>query len=259
VKNIGLLFIFCWMALCASGQEKKYFVKKSDNQEMSDYIVLKNDTLFNKNSKGAEPIFFESEQDANDYYNIVFNPSKTKYLTQWKSEVKIFLSKELSNDLKKGFIDYIGTFPELKNLKISLVKKKEDANYFIKGTSNFKSAHDESKYTVEQLKKNIYYNLNYQIQSDGNGIKSCVLTFDPNRIFDEPTFLRRLKVVFFVTLGQFRHRRWIKGNSLTKIGNDSIQGLSDFDKRLLGYHYQHLYSELIDSKRFAKSYNRYEK
>lgn len=251
------IFLIFVIGFNSSGQERKYFSENNPSKN-GDFVILKTDTLYAIESN-YKKILFESERDGNDYLKAVFHYKNAKHLRQWKSEIKVYLSRKLDKKLRKKFKDYVNSFPQLDNFKVSVVKHLEHANYYIKGTRDFKSIFEGKEYTEKTIRKSLYNNLNYKIKRDGDGFKSCVLTFHPDKIDDQESFLRRLKKVFFITTGQFQQNYWLKTKSLLNRKMDSIDDLTDFDRRLLRYHYEQLYQSSINVQTFIEKYADYKK
>lgn len=246
------------MTFSSLGQTRKYYSTRTPKQT-TDFVVLKKDTVYHSISTVSKKVVFDSEDDANEYMMTIFHHRNAKYLKQWKEEVTVFISKELKPEILKKFKAFVQSFPQLKNFKVSIVKDKKLANYFIKTTSDFKSIHDGKGYSEKQKRESNYYNLNYKIRAVGSGFKSCILTFDPKRIYDDKVFLKQLKVVFFTTMGQFQQDSWRRNMSILNYRNDDVHQLTDFDLRLLRYHYQHIFNESIEAIDFKDNYTTYAK
>lgn len=257
MKNCFTIFLICLFTNNSSGQIRNFYSEKNPEKN-NPYVVLKNDTIFSKTAN-YKKVFFDNEQDGNDYLKAVFHYKNAKYLKQWKSEVRVYLSKKIDKKLRKEMVHFINTFPRFKNFKVSIVNNLEKANYFVKGTKDFKSIFEGKNYSEKIIQKSLYNNLNYRLKSDGNGYKSCVLSFHPDKIYDEESFLKKFKIVFFITMGNFQQNYWLKTNSLLNRKVDSINNLTKFDQRLLRYHYLQLYNESIDVQTFIKEYADYKK
>ena len=259
MKNLLFISLFFSLGFSSLAQEKKYYSVSKNNSNIDDYIVLKKDTLF-ANNKKSFLIDFENKQDYLYYKSIVFPYSKKGPLMQWKSEIKIYMNENIDKYIRKNFKNFIKSFPAIKNLKISLVKDIEDANYYITTTSQLKSIYTDQKLTDKELKNKLYYNFYYTIERKGSSFKSCIFEFDPNKIFDRKVFLRKMKKVFFNTLGQFMTRTFYRDETSLLSRRDSITDyITSFDKKILNYHYQNICNYKVYRKDFIINHKSYEK
>lgn len=238
-------------------QEKRYYSSSKNNSNIDDYIVLKKDTLFASLEKKV-PVTFQNKKDYFNYKRTVFPYPNKDFLRQWKSNINVYLNKKIDKSIRKDFEEFIASFPKTENLKISLVKKIENANFHITVGDNIQNIYKGLELSKEELKKKLYYNINYKIESNKDSYISCVLEFDPKKVTDEKKLLKGLKTLFFSSLGRFYLNTYNSEKSLLSSQHPEVDYLTDFDIKILKYHYQNIYNYKIYRKDFDSNHVSYE-
>lgn len=276
---ISLLALFCFQFIVSQTNHELDFKKKKNyvsiknlrNQEkkhFKDYLILDNDTLVNLETKikikNVDKFckYFNNDKaittlsSAIQYY--LPKNSRVAKSRQWNSEILVYIDKSIPKTTRKAFKSFFSQIDSIENFKISFSKSISKANYLIKVSDtiipNYKSKKREydDNYPIS---KGVYKAL---IDSNDK-IYTCATYIDKSIIKNKKLSLKKLKQLFFFSLGQFTYRKSFPKESLLNLDYKESKKVSEFDINLLKLHYYKIYprsfdrADLMVFKRKAKS------
>ncbi|WP_412561015.1 hypothetical protein [Winogradskyella sp. MIT101101] len=253
-------------------EKKDYVSIKSLDKELKDkirdYIILDKDTLVNLSGKveikDVEKFckYFKKNESIRDLINAIqFELPKNRKLAetkQWNSKIIVFIDKNIPRKLKKNFITFFKQIDSVNNFELSFSKSLDDSNYVIKVSDtlipNFKT--DSKDFDELSPYSKATYNL---ISDNNNKFYSGTLLIDESVLNNEELSLKKLKQMFFMSLGPFVSRKSLPTESLLHSKYVNSNKLSEFDINLLRSHYFKIYPrpftrpDLIEFNNKAKS------
>lgn len=271
-----LLFIFTLLITLSNfGQsnEALVFIKKNHQHKInknSELLILENnDTLILTKLPIPKFVFpqlsskKETQKFKSIYSYIAFrsfvNAKYNKHnltLRQWNVPIKVFIDKTFHKKDRINIGNFIMQFSTLgiPNLKIELVKNKDDANYYITTTKELLEVLDKKKldqYSVEQLKNRYVNNANYYLRSDNQKkIYSCVLKVNLKTFKSQEDLIRKIKKLFFGSLGRFYPIIYSNKESILNTKYENNDTISTFDINVLKTHYNYIYPYKVDFNLF---------
>ena len=271
-KTITLFFGIWSFMFCISAFSQNYYEQllpsrlDFSNEKPKDFkgkiLVLEEDTLFAKKHSAKDLSFLKPSQY--NYQNIieqyqliafypVFTDTKNSYyLPQWSSDIVVYLDPKLPEEVKVKFEKFYSdvSLKNVKNLKISFTNQLKNANYQIKTTEEDINGYEKDfEFKTEQdRRKNMYTGATYSLHSDKNRkYYAATLYINPKKIGTNELVLKRLKRVFYYSLGNFSTALVQENkNSLLDQEYNNSHKISTFDLNILSIHYGVLYDHLVD-------------
>lgn len=249
-------------------KKKKYTSIKLSENKSKDYIIINNDTLFNRdhnlkidNLEKFCDCFNNKEFNIQYSSAVQFHLPKNKQVVetkQWNSQIIVFVDKSIDKTVKKKFVAFFKQINDIENFKISFTKSKKESNYLIKVSdstiSNFKSD------TKEYNELSPYSKVTYNLTTDKNNkFYGGTLLIDKTILKDKDLTLKKLKQMFYMSLGPFANRESMPIESLLNPNYVESEIITDFDLKVLKTHYYKIYPrpfsklDLIIMKRKSKS------
>ena len=183
---------------------------------------------------------------------IIDDPKSTprQPLRHWIVPIKVYLDPKLDSSLKKDFAAFVSIFPAVENLSIEVVTKRENANYMI-------------SYTDENLKPqpsdSTYLGITYSLMTDlSYKIYGGSLIINPKQIPDIKEQIRKLRIFFFNSLGQFCILP-SRENILFSSKYSPVPFFSEKDATLLRFHYNFINRHPVTSTTFEELFRAYRK
>lgn len=276
---ISLIALFCFQFIVSQTNHELDFKKKKDyvsikslsNEEkehIKDYIVLDNDTLINLEThieiKNVEKFckYFNNDKSittlssAIQYY--LPKNSRVAKSRQWNSEILVYIDKSIPKKTRTAFKSFFSQIDSVENFKISFSKSINQANYLIKVSDTTIPNYKSKKHDYDEnhpISKGIYKAL---IDSNDK-LYTCATYIDKSILKNKELSLRKLKQLFFLSLGQFTYRKSLPKESLLNPDYKESEKVSEFDINLLKLHYYKIYPRAFDRadlmifKRKAKS------
>ncbi len=254
--------------MVSSRKEFKY--EKPLDLNISDIVILDNDTLYDNSYRTFDLDFlkkksYEYPRMLRYYERIVFcyttsNPPIKYQLYQWNSPIVIFLDPKLPKDVINKFKVFFSSerLKSIINLNISFSKKLKNANYYIKTIDEDINGYDENYEfeSVEERENSILTGITYNLVTDGNNkFHGCLLQINPEKMNTKTDLLKKLKQVFFKSLGNFIADNYKDKNSLLHKKYDNSDKISQFDLDILKIHYSVIYDQKIYGSTFKKLIN----
>lgn len=198
---------------------------------------------------------YDIDNMVDKYKNIVFIKQNKYKITQWNSDLRIYLSKNIPKKVRKEITRFFSSndFNSIQNLKISFVNKLSKANYYVKVVDYEINGYNKDYYfsNDERRNKHILTGATYNLITDNNyKFYGCTLRINPKNIESDIDYIRRLKRLIFKSLGNFIGINFKNNNSLLNYNYLNETSLSDFDKSILNIHYQRIYNSPINLKKF---------
>ncbi|MTE25519.1 hypothetical protein [Winogradskyella ouciana] len=240
-------------------EKKDYVSIKSLDKELKDktedYLIIDNDTLVNLNNRAKVDNletfckYFASEESFQklissiQYYYL--KNSSIAHFRQWNSEVITYLDKRIPRNIRKEFMNFFRQLDSINNFNMSFSNSLNKANYIIKFSDtvvpNLKTK--KKKYNENHpLSKG-----NYRVLVDNDDkIYGCYMYVDRSLLDNEDLLLKKLKQLYFMSLGQFTYRKNISKKSLLNPEYIDTSKLSNYDKNLLSTHYYKIYPKTFD-------------
>ncbi len=276
-KNIFLVIaIFAFTCCYSQSSDLKDYLK-------TDYKIYKNsdtlDIVFPKDSKkivdktvktiDTTALHFLNDFDlfSNSYFlkkykKLIFGLDKNVIIHQWSGPVIVYFDKKIPKPIIEDLKVFINSFPNIKNLDISITNNINEANYLFKVSSKDVTALTEkqlSDYTEAQLENYPYYKIIHDWHGNKN-YKLYVSTLTISQSFlDNHTILDNLKKVFFISLLQAKGYTVNDDTSILYRKNKGFKTLGAFDIVMLKYHYKTIYKFKVDFNVFTAMENYYKK
>lgn len=235
-----LAIFFCLVLFSSSQENKAHFNIVNYNNELPRILnckLINNDTLVRL------------------YKNVVFNNANCGVYDpviakQWNSTIKVYIDKSLPKKDRKAFIKFYKQLNVLEHLKIEFVKDIEKSNYLI--TSTKEDLLTKTGLT-DKDETYIYSHVDYSAFNDANSkFYGCKMEININAIIDKTLIIKKLKQLFFISLGQFVGDKSIKSNSLISYNYANNEQISQSDLQLLQLHYLQLHNKPISCSSFSK-------
>ena len=188
-------------------------------------------------------------------FNFSNESSKTVYyLKQWNTPIVVLFDKKIPTEVTSKFKLFFKQLSTVKNLSIKYTSKIEDANYLIKITDDKINKHiNKVKFKSKEEKTNHFlYNATYSIQTDGNDkLYSAILKINKKE-FNDTVLLKKLKQLFFISLGNFKVFPLNKKNSLLDFNYHNNAIISEDDLNFIKHLYSINYQQKINGTTFNK-------
>lgn len=236
-------------------------LKKSGNKVIDSigFNIVKNDTLIIINGydeKGIKVLYEEKDSIFLERYKrLVFNKKYQKKeerlkprMKIWKDEVKIYFDKSVSHHNSKKLSEFINYLDkEIDSLKITVVKDKDNSNYFIYSIDDTNDINldiriqgNDGYYLLWNFKQNIY---------------SCSLKINAKKNLNEEQVLTNLKVNFIRSLGYFyQELDYSDCNSYFSICKSDKKEFGKKDLEILKYHYSYGICKGTNLETFEKNH-----
>lgn len=176
------------------------------------------------------------------------SPLKAKF---WVTPIRVFVDDQIDKKVRLEISNFIKTFPKIRNLQIELVSTKEKSNYYI-------NTNDSKRYVKidnnnEYQSQEFFNGINFEMISDGNGnFYSGSLFYNTEQIINKEIQIKKLKQFFISSLGTFIISTFIGKESLFSEQYENKSVISDFDLKILQYHYDYLNRNEINNIIFDK-------
>jgi hypothetical protein len=224
------LLVFILFSTTINGQmnqnEYKYFKYKfiGDSLSLYDGINVSNFNFSKIDSKYTD-VYISHVYTFKKDYETRLTPK------HWGRPVVIYLDKKIPKQVRKDFIFFVSLLPKHPNLKINITKNYNEANYYIKHTSEF----IENK-TTDSLSQ-ITYNL---ITDNTYKMIGGVLKMNCQSLGSLDNQKKILRQYFFLSLCQFFLKNNIEGeNSLLSKKYILSNTLANYDYVLFITHYNY--------------------
>lgn len=175
--------------------------------------------------------------------------SKTPHpLRHWMVPIIVYVDPAIDRRIKKDFQAFVNSFPVVDNLSIEITTKRAQANYFI-------------TYTDQQIidRNKTYTGITYQLLTDyRNKIYAATLAINPGQITTNEEQMRRLRLFFFNSLGQFCILS-APENSLFSEDYAPSGQFSAVDTSVLRFHYNFINDNPVTADIFKKLVRAYSK
>ncbi|OBX19689.1 MULTISPECIES: hypothetical protein [Bizionia] len=276
MKNI--ILVFCLQVITFSAYAQNSFddlveprIQVLQNNTQIDYnapyVILENDTLFANNYNAINLRFLLSQHYDNKlmlryYERIVFcyltpNPPIVYNLMQWNEPIVIFMDKDFPKDVREKFETFISNLQlrEINHLDISFTKKLKNANYHIKSSDiPINGYKPDFKFDTEEDRLNdILTGSVYTLATDGNNkFYAGVLKIHLKSFKTNVDITKRLKQLFFKSLGNFVADNYKETTSLLHHNYDNSEAISEFDMNILKIHYAIIYEQKVNGATFKK-------
>lgn len=178
-------------------------------------------------------LVYLKKEDRYQYYRHVFtkyNKETGNYdeMSHWAVPIKIYLDKNIDQDVKDDFIRFVKFLPRIERLDITFVNQKKESNYFIHAT-NMK---------IDPFEMDFYKGITYSLLTDSSKkFYSGQLTFNTGQLKDTETLKTRLKQFFFSSLGAFCILPELDKTSILSEKYQPVRVISKSDSILLQSHY----------------------
>jgi len=230
--------------------KKKYTLQRNNKDvvKSKDYIILKEDTLENSKSdvviKNLET-FCECFNDLSyltRYGNsIQFVTSKNKgkpFAEQWNSKIIYYLDRRIPRKVRKDFKIFTDQFIGIDNLVISSTKKYKNSNLYITTTkqTEVKDSLFNSDSPYSLIKAEMFRDKNYKMFGG-------IIEINEEVFENRELTLRKLKQMFFFSLGIFRANKTAPEDSLLSYEYMHEELMSEFDLKILKTHYYKIYPQ----------------
>ena len=233
-KYIYILLLFTIKTYCQNNISQKF----ADFEFVNDSLILKSDFDANKinySKINSKDLFYYKHH----IYNINEN-DEVAIPKHWSVPIVIFFDKEISIEVKNDFIKFITILPKHKNLKITITKNINNANYFFKNT--------DEEINIKDSFSKITYNLITDFTYKNTG---GVLKINCSKIPDIEEQKKLIRQYFFLSLTQAcQSSRRLKENSLLSKYYELSDEISEFDRVILTTHYDYYNSIPLELERF---------
>lgn len=250
--------------------KKKYTLQRNnkDAAKSKDYIILKEDTLVNtKDFLKINDIerFCDCFKDESFVYTvssaIQFELPEGKIIAetkQWNSHIYVFIDNSIPRNIRKEFRSFFTQTNNIDNFNLSFTNTIKKSNYLVKVSDSIISNYKTKKKTYDE--ENPYSKVTYNLVTDNNNkFYSGILLIDKSVLANESLMLKKLKQMFFMSLGPFSNSKSMPEESLLSPNYLESKKISSFDLKLLKTHYYRIYPrplnklDLIKLSRMAKS------
>lgn len=264
MKIYLLCVLLIIMGFHSFGQKRiKYSTTKIEQRIKlpTNYVVINSDTLFGSISKISCQETLDFCKNLNDkkliniYKDVVFNnldcgKYKRVQTKQWISDIIVYVDKTIPRKTRKEFENFYKAIGAINNLSINFNKKKSKSNYFITTTSENLSKPIDSININESYP---YNHITYNLFGDNNfKFYSCILRINLNLIDDKTLIIKKLKQLFFISLGQFTIDKDVKTNSLLSYDYKNPNNISNEDLLLLKLHYLKIHDTPLNCFFYSK-------
>lgn len=249
MKEYLLLFVlFSVFGLAQNVESKKSFEFITiDDEILNDSLTVHTTNIdfseYNKNfiamEKESRDVIFSQLLIFKDHY----------YFSQWVTPIKIYLDESFDKEIRMNFKQFINTF-KIPNLRIEVVKSKEEANYYFEVSKTPIQATQDD----ELLKKYPIYaisNFHYGLDTNKNKYysKTNIYTGESNNNF----ILKTIKQLFFLNLGDFYFTEKASEESLLSSNYTNSNKLCKTDFDVLKLHYSTLFNQKIKIKTIKRN------
>lgn len=236
--------------------------KKANN--ISEQIILPTDTLVYLkpiNSKFELDYYckcFEDEEIVNYSYGYAFTKKRKGYLnyrmTQWNAEIVVFIDKKIPKKVQKRFKSFVEPLSNLRNIKISFSKNPLESNYHIVASDKALKIYENENDSLDI--RHALSGATYTLFSDNNDkYYSAKLKLDLNAVQDSDLILKKMKQLFFLSLGQFQISSISKTKgSILNLDYNNSDIISQKDLGVLKLHYFKIHDYPFSRKDFSDFY-----
>ncbi|MGY0392579.1 hypothetical protein ACW5R3_08505 [Bizionia sp. KMM 8389] len=231
------------------------------------HFYLEHDTLYANNIDNNKLQFlleerYDYKRMVSHYRRIVFcyltpNPPVVYQLKQWNAPIVIYIDKAFSKATRNAFTDFISNLEaaNISNLNFSFTNKVEKANFYIKASRTPINGYgDDFKFKSEtERKNNLLTGSTYNLITDNNNkFYGGILELYLEGFKSDAVINKRLKQLFFKSLGNFVADNYKDTNSLLHKNYVDTDVISDFDINILKIHYLIIYDQIITDSTFKK-------
>lgn len=242
--------------------EKKNFISiknisRDEKQNIKDFIVLDNDTLVNyKDSLKIDNSnkfckCFTNDSIFNKYISALqFESRQSK---QWNSEIIVYVDKEIPVTVKKNFIDFFKQIDSysIENINVSFTNNFNDSNYWIKVSDTLILSSKISQYDNDEFSP--HSRVSYNLHTDNNKkFYSGILLIDKSLLNNKDLALKKLKQLFFISLGPFYYSKNMPSESLLNPNYINFNNISEFDIKILETDYYKIYPQPFSQSNLFK-------
>lgn len=260
IKSLILLLL----PILAFGQEnyndvikpRIYFTEEKIEGKDVDKIVIDEDTIYGKQeNKNIDLLYLKASNYESKLillkYELIATNGKKGYISQWSVPINVYMDPKLPDNVKNKFKKFYSdkSVKNIPNFRLNFTMKKEDANYYISlsekeviGYSNNREFSSE-----EERKKHYLTGLTYKLNADNNKkYYSAYMPINLETANYNNLLLKKLKKLFFQSLGAFRPHRLDDKSSLLHVEYEDQKTISLFDIEILKIHYGHLYEQPVN-------------
>ncbi|MBT8245190.1 MAG: hypothetical protein HKP48_04910 [Winogradskyella sp.] len=221
-------------------------ISDTDKSKIIETIYKKNDTLvrlkpeINKDDLDYFCNCFKTDSITRIYQILAFTHKRKRHddnsINQWNSNVVVYFDKFFEKKTIDKFKLFFKPLNKIKNLHVSYTKKIKDANYHILNSKNTIKNYEnnDSIYSESFLTSKATYKL---VNDNNNKYYSGKLLIDVDSLKDKSLILKKMKQLFFISLGQFQTNYFLGTKSLTSINYIETNRINSFDLMLLKLHY----------------------
>lgn len=181
------------------------------------------------------------------------NSKTVYYLKQWNTPIIVYFDKKIPKEVTNKFKAFFSKFNTINNLKIHYTTNIEKANYQIKVSNRKITKYIKNiKFKSDKEKINYFlYNATYNLQTDNN-MKFYSGTIQINTDeFNNDLLLKKLKQLFYITLGNFTTSYSSLENSLLNLKYADNATISDIDFNFIKAFYEIIYTQKINGTTFS--------
>ncbi|TYB76393.1 hypothetical protein [Bizionia myxarmorum] len=266
-----LIVLFCFFIVVFSsfaqnkydsiGEPRIQVIKNDKTADISGrFLVLENDILYPYSNNSADlnfllPDNYDYNRMLGYYQRVVYcyltdNPPIVYQLMQWSVPIVIYMDKDIPKDVQDDFKNFISKLQmdNIKHLDISFTKRFKNSNYHIKSTETAVNGYDKNyEFDSEEDRLNdLLTGSTYKLVTDGNNkFYGGVLQIHLKSFQTNDDVTKRLKQLFYKSLGNFVADNYIETNSLLHNDYDNSAEILDFDLNILKIHYSLIYDQRI--------------
>ena len=229
-------------------------------QPRKEFLITENDATIieNTSNQNVNLDFLCDQKLARKFTYSVFrhsneNSKTIHYLKQWNTPIIIYFDKRIPKEVINKFRSFFSELNTINNLKIYYTTNIEKANYQIK-TSNHKITKytKNVKFTSDKEKINYFlYNATYQLQTDYNMKFYAGVIYINIDEFSNDLLLKKLKQLFYISLGNLTTSYSSKENSLLSLKYIDNPTISDNDFNFIKAFYKVIYTQKINGTTFS--------
>ncbi len=228
MKYLLLAFILISIKIEAQNNqdELKYFKSKfiGDSLSLYDGINISNFDFSKIDSKYNNAYRSHVYTYDKDYENRLIPK-------HWGRPVVIYLDKKIPKEVRKDFMFFVSLIPKHQNFKISFTNKINEANYYIKNTSEF--IEHKTSDSLPQITYNLITDNTYKMIGG-------ILKMNCQSLGSLDNQKKLLRQYFFLSLCQFCFKNSIESeNSLLSKKYVLSNSLSNYDSVLFITHYNY--------------------
>ncbi|WP_439152422.1 hypothetical protein [Winogradskyella sp.] len=159
---------------------------------------------------------------------------------QWNSDILVYLDKSIPKKTRKRFVNFFKQINGINNFRIAFSKKLKNANYLIRVSDS--TIPNKKTKTKEYDEYHPFSKVTYNLLNDNNDkLYAGILEIDKSVLHNDSLTLKKLKQMFFMSLGAFVMITYMPYESLLSPTYESSEKISELDLKLLRTHYYYIY------------------